>query len=479
MRKLNLSVKLIGGFLVMGLIVSLGGILGSLGISRMGDQLREVSEVHFPAVQSLGTLIECQKNIQRVKYSFLIPESFGDESAKGGLFKVLEEAWNQADKGWKCYEALPKTREEEDLWNNLKPAWEAWRKTNHEFVQFLKEGMRTEALALAAGKEKDAFSQAESLLLELSTLNLKFGEEAKKTGQAMAIQQKRVVLIGTAMGVMMALIFGLLFSRSFTRPVRRTIYNLSRTYSQFMASADEIASASHQLANGTSSQAGAVEKASSITEELATIVQRNSEDVQRLKQASDESAVVGFAAFELFRKAKKSTKEIKLSSEETSKIVKTIGEIAFQSNMLALSASVEAARTSEVGIGFSVVAEEVRNLGMRSTEAARNTTVLIEETYKLITKGDDLVKASLGSFIAYGEGSTPITGFTVTALDVAQKQALGIEQINTALGEISRTAQENAISARESASVAEQINVHAQNMARIVEELKRVAGDRG
>ena len=99
-----------------------------------------------------------------------------------------------------------------------------------------------------------------------------------------------------------------------------------------------------------------------------------------LKNYQSETAVKWNEAFELFKQAKKATKEIKLSSEETSKIIKTIGEIAFQTNLLALSASVEAAQSNKFGIGFSVVAQEVRNLARRSTEAAKNTSALIEET---------------------------------------------------------------------------------------------------
>ena len=224
---------------------------------------------------------------------------------------------------------------------------------------------------------------------------------------------------------------------------------------------------------GTANQATAVADASAVTEELATLVQANSEAVQKLKASSDQSATVGFQTFELFRKAKQATKEIKRSIEETSKIVKTIGEISFKSTLLALSASVEAARTSEAGIGFAVVAQEVRNLAKRSTEAAKNTSVLIEETGRHIARGDDFVRKSLGNFIAYGEDSTPITNFSQTASEVAQKQADAIDQINAALGEINLKAQNNAVIAQESAAVAQEINAQAQNMEMIVAELKR------
>jgi methyl-accepting chemotaxis protein len=479
MAKLNLSTKLISGFMLMGLILLIGGLLGPYGISRLGGELKEVSEVHFPAIHSLGTMIEAQKTIQRAKQSLLIPELFSDETERGHLFQRLDQAWGRAEKGKKVYETLPRSKEGEVLWSNLKPTWETWMKSHQEVINLLKEGKRIEAVALSAGRERESFVQAERLLMELSNFNLKLSEKAKQTGLDMEVWQKRLVTSGTAAGIVIALLFGFFFAGSITKSVYRCIKNLSETCAQFAATSEQIASSSNQLAGGTSIQAAAVEETSSVTEQLSSIIQRNTEDVDNLKTFVEESGVRGMEAFDKFIKAKKALKEIKISSEETSKIVKTISEIAFQTSLLALSASIEAAQTNKVGIGFSVVAQEVRNLARRSTEASKNTSALIEETIRLINRGDDLVRASLGSFIAYGDASKPISGFSGTASEVARKQAQGIEQINIAIGEISRTSQINATSARESASVAQELTAQTNSMTKILEELKKVVGDRG
>ena len=456
----------------MGLILSIGGFLCPLGISKLGGELEKMSEVHS-ANCSLSAVMESQKIIHRITRSLLIPEIFSDATEKSHLCGMLADTWSMGDEAMANFEALPRTREVEIHWGNLKSSWEAWRKTNSALIQLLKDEKREQAVAFVTDRERDAVGQVEGCLKDLQRLVLKLGKDAKNTEQTMANRLKTMILAGTAIGIMMALLFGFLFSRSLTRPIKGTIKKLSETYGRFMATADQLASASHQLSGGTASQAAAVRNASAITEELTAIVKANTEDVQRLKEVSEESGTVGFQTFELFRQSKKATKEIKLSIEETSKIVKTIGEIAFQSNLLALSASIEAARTSEAGIGFSVVAQEVRNLSLRSTEASKNTSNLIEETGRQIDRGDDLVRASLSNFIAYGEGSMPITEFTVTASEMAQKQAQGIEQINGALKEISLTAQKNAGLAQESAEVAQEISAQAQNMARVVEGLRR------
>jgi len=479
MRTMRLNTKLIGAFMIMGLIILIGGLLGPIGISQLGDELRVVAEVHFPAIYNLGTIIEAQKNIQTSTQSLLIPEFFGNDAKKDRLSQEIKQAWERAENGWKNYGALSRSKEGEVIWSNLESAWVTWKKDHNEIIQYLNDGKRSEALALFVGRARDNAERAEGLLKKLSDLNLKLSEEAKKEGQDSGNWQKGMVLTGTGIGVFIAVVFGIFLAGSITKPVYRTITNLSETCDHFATTSQQIASSSHQLAGGTSNQAATVEETSSAIEELSSITQQNVNKVQILEKISSDTAVKWNETFEFFRQLKRATKEIKLSSEETSKIIKTIGEIAFQTNLLALSASVEAAQSSEFGTGFSVVAQEVRNLARRSTEAAKNTTTLIEETIKLINNGENLVMASMGSLVEYGRVSTPITSFSVKAGEVAQKQAQGLEQINLAIAEISRTAQSNASSAQESASAAQEINAQALSMINVVEKLKQVAGVTG
>jgi len=472
MRKYKLSSKLIVSFLLIGMTVILGGILGFAGISSMGDCLKEVSDIQIPAAVSLGQLIVSQKNIYKIQQSLLIPEILEDDDATSQLIQQLDQASQEAEMNWKKLESLPRSEEGDKMWSNLKPAWESWKKDHNLIVQGVLAGKIDKALTKESSN--GSFLQARDLLQRLFKLNTDSSEKSSTQVKAIAFRQKCIIVAGAICGFILVLLFTLYSSRSIVHPIRHIIGSLSEAYSRFNSASEQIASASYQFTEGASTQAAAVEEVSSVTAELSSNIQENKQDVEKLSGISADTNKVGMATFELFRQAKKATKEIKLSCEQVSKIVKTIGEIAFQTNLLALSASIEAAQSHEASSGFSVVAKEVKNLASRSSEAAKNTALLIEENSKLIKKGDDLVRASLGSFISYGEVSSPISSFSETAAEAAQKQAYGIEQINNALEEISQTAQRTAANAQESTAATQEINNQATSMAGVVKELMTI-----
>jgi methyl-accepting chemotaxis protein len=171
--------------------------------------------------------------------------------------------------------------------------------------------------------------------------------------------------------------------------------------------------------------------------------------------------------------------EITRSSEETGKIIKTIDEIAFQTNLLALNAAVEAARAGEAGAGFAVVADEVRNLAMRASEAAKNTSNLIENTIKAVRKGNELTNATQEAFKENAEISKKIAQLVDEIATASEEQSHGITQVNTAVAEMDKVTQSAAASAEESAAASEKLNAQAEQMKVYVEEMVKVVGGSG
>lgn len=473
-RELKLTTKLIGGFMVMGVMLLIGGLIGSYGISQMSVNLRTFSEVRLPGIHGLEIIGEAQQTISEIELSLLTPEYLSNETEKARLFQNLEEAWTRAEKGWKIYETLPRTKGEETLWRNLKTAWESWRKIHEDVIRFVKEGKRTEAVVLSAGQAGDSFSQAERILLELSDLNLKLGQEAGKAGPVLELWQKSMASIGSAVGFLIALALGIYFMRSVTKPINRITIDLNEISDQFTKASELIASSSQRLAEGTSEQAAAVQETSSVTEELTSANRGHNKDLQKLKKTTEDAEIIRNNTLKAIKEAARMMEEIKRSSTETSKTVKTIEEIAFQTNLLALNASVEAARAGEAGAGFAVVADEVRNLAIRSAEAANNTSTLIERTVQAIARGGELVETSSAEFEGYSQFADQYVSLINQASNASRDQDLKFEQINMTIREINRVDQENAACAEETAAAAEEMNTQSMAMKRHISELTRV-----
>ena len=284
-----------------------------------------------------------------------------------------------------------------------------------------------------------------------------------------------IVIIGVVF-LVLTIIGVLFFARSITRPIQSAVEQMNEGADQVASASSQVASASQSLAEGASEQASALEETSSSLEEMSSMIQQNAGNAEQadslMKQANQ---VVGKANTSM-KGLTQSMNEISSASEETSKIIKTIDEIAFQTNLLALNAAVEAARAGEAGAGFAVVAEEVRNLAMRAADAAKNTAGLIEGTVKKIKAGSDLVTETNEAFCEMATSSSKVGELLSEIAAASNEQAQGISQINKAVAEMDKVTQQTAANAEESASASEEMNAQAEQMKQTAKILMDIVG---
>lgn len=287
--------------------------------------------------------------------------------------------------------------------------------------------------------------------------------------------------------------------RTIVDPIRRVSENLGETARQTHLAAEEISSASQTLAEGSSEQAASLEETSASLEELASMASRNSEGTRLAKQLGDEARAVANQGRDSIRVMGQAIQDIQargremceavdgisVSSREVAKIVKTIDEIAFQTNILALNAAVEAARAGEAGLGFAVVADEVRNLAQRSANAARETTDKITESLRQSQRGVEVSQrvaqhlTDVQSKVEAVESSLTAIGGKVQQVDetlsqiasATREQSEGVSQINMAVSQMDKVTQGNAAGAEESASAAAELSAQAEALNQAVGEL--------
>lgn len=261
--------------------------------------------------------------------------------------------------------------------------------------------------------------------------------------------------------------------------IRKLNKDLSITLGQINQSADQVASGSGQVSNGAQALAqGATEQAASV-EELASTITNISHQVNttaenaieartRSNTAGDEAEVCNNQMHDMMA----AMEEIARSSNEISKIIKTIEDIAFQTNILALNAAVEAARAGEAGKGFAVVAEEVRSLASKSSVASKNTAELIENSVNAVTRGTKLANSTAESLVSVVDHVRLASNKVDEIANAAEEQAGAIEQVTLGVDQISSVVQTNSATAEESAAASQELSEQASMLKNLVAKFK-------
>ena len=286
---------------------------------------------------------------------------------------------------------------------------------------------------------------------------------------------RAIALIGLVT-ILGAAVLGIFITRSITSPLKRIIENLNESSEQLSSVSETFTHASQQMTDGANEQASSFEESSSALEEMSAMTKQNADNSRQANTLATGACEAAENATDAMQRMSGAIEDIKKSSDETAKVIKVIDEIAFQTNLLALNAAVEAARAGEAGAGFAVVAEEVRNLAKRSSEAAKETASLIEMSKHSSDKGVEVSQDIATVFQEIVVAVKKVTDLISEVAAASEEQSKGIDQVNASVTLMDKVTQQNAANSEEIASSSEEITAQAAQLNSMVVRLVILVG---
>jgi methyl-accepting chemotaxis protein/methyl-accepting chemotaxis protein-1 (serine sensor receptor) len=342
-----------------------------------------------------------------------------------------------------------------------------------EMLKQVKDGDVATALATNTKLLSPKLLEATDASVAMMVLQQKNMADANKVAHQTLNQSQLIVVVllvlGIAIGCCLAAVI-----HTFSNVLRSASGDLSDGSNQVSSAAGQVASSSQSLARDTSEQAAMIEETSASAEEINSMAKRNTDSarsanllvVEAVKNQEHTSIAVDDCVLAM--------NQISESSSKIAKTLQVIDKIAFQTNILALNAAVEAARAGEAGMGFAVVAEEVRNLAQRCAAASEEISVLIEQSLG----NSDAGRAKMATLVDSGAKVTTVfASLKVLVEEISlsgEEQSRGIEQIGRAIQKMEQGTQKSAANAEESAAAAQQLHAQSEQLFALSTELRKM-----
>jgi methyl-accepting chemotaxis protein/methyl-accepting chemotaxis protein-1 (serine sensor receptor) len=472
---MSLRTKFLGGFAALLCMIAALAFTSLRAISSLNDGLDRV--VHRMSVradktsQLVQNLVEISGREQALLLHSILSDASGVEQNK----RAIADNERRIDSLFGELSNLMDSASDRQMIQELQAKAVAVRPLSDDVTQLIQKQQMNDALKVVSEKLLPAYDD-----LQRNARDFLSNQRDKMSGEVLQVQASASSTRMMAFAfVLLTLFCSAVISivvRQMSRALGKMGGQVSEGAQQVARAAVQMGSISQSLAQGASEQAVSLEQTSASAEQVNSMVQRNARSSREAADHNKDANRLLTEANQKLEQMLDSMRDISSSSERISKIIRVIDEIAFQTNILSLNAAVEAARAGEAGMGFAVVADEVRNLAQRCSQAAKDTSALIEESIQHAKTGKVRLDEVAGSMRQVTDSAVEVQRLSNEVNAGSEEQARAIEQISKAILQIQQVTQQTAASAEEGASAGAQMGAEADHLQAAVSRMRAMLG---
>jgi methyl-accepting chemotaxis protein len=475
MTGLTLRTKFIGGFAALLAMVVALTFTSMRAMSTLNSGLDRVTHRMAVRADRTSQLVENLVDIAGRQQALLLHSILSDAAGVERNRQAVAETERRIDALFTELIPLIDSAADRNLTQDLQRKMLAVRPVSEEVTQLIQKQQMNDALKLVGEKLLPAYDDLQRNAREFvaNQRDRMSADTAEIQSSASSARVLAFVFVG------LTILFSCLISivvRQMNSALGGMGTQVSEGAQQVARAASQMGAISQSLAQGASEQAVSLEQTSASSEQVNQMVQRNAKSSREAAEHTNEANRLLTGANQKLVQMLDSMRDISSSSERISKIIRVIDEIAFQTNILSLNAAVEAARASEAGMGFAVVADEVRNLAQRCSQAAKDTSGLIEESIQHAKTGKIRLDEVAISMRQVTDSAVQVQRLSNEVNSGSEEQARAIEQISRAILQIQQVTQQTAASAEEGASAGAQMSAEAEHLQSAVNRMRAMLG---